>query len=98
MSVVTNVIVTAESDEDPAVEQVNAYLAGLGHGQFRRVDEYAGGLKAVEAGIWVTAFNHLSLSDLRDALALASWDSYDCVRVFVKRQEDDGFELFTSWP
>ena len=97
MSVVTDVILMVPVGADPrVVDHVNARLAttlrasGCG---LRKVDQHAGGNKAVQADVYMGAFSYLSRQAVLGILAAAPWDADDraCVRVAIKEEWDDAF-------
>mgnify|MGYP003558210024 FL=1 len=97
MSVVTNVILMVPVGADSRdVDHVNAQLAvvlrvsGCG---LLKVDQYAGGNKAVQADIYMGAFNYLSRQVVLEILAAAPWDASDraVVRVAIQEEWDDAF-------
>lgn len=100
MSRVTNVILTAACAEDiddndhaNAMESVNQWLAEKNYGEFARVDGNAGGTKAMEAFVFLGAFNYLDLVAFLAVVGAAPWQQPENVRVFVKQQEDERFDV-----
>lgn len=100
MSQVTNVILTyTPTDEEPFP---SAYLADLNRemgrlkirGQFTRVDEHAGGMKAMELEVYLGAFNGLKEDNLVRAIAAVEWSRSDSLQLFIRRHAQDRvFEL-----
>jgi hypothetical protein len=98
MSRVTNVLVTAGIDE-PGVPVLNKWLELENYGVLHNVTLAAGGSKAVEADVWLGAFNYLNLKEFASAVERVKWESPGSVAIFIKEQEDERFELFvTSTP
>lgn len=98
MSIVTDVILTAHCVEDtevegkyPAIDVINAWLTIGGWGKLERVDQHAGGRKAMQAVVFMGAFNMLDLERLMGQIAGAPWVSPEDVRVFVHEEGDDAF-------
>lgn len=60
-----------------------------------RVDQHAVGPKAMESEVWIAAFNHFGLSQIRELLNAAPWIDPENVRYLVMEQEDDAFILHT---
>jgi hypothetical protein len=101
MSRVTNIILITTSDEaEGGVERLNNALAAMAIvGAFERVDEHAGGPKAIEAAVFMAAFNHLNIESFRQAVIKNQWDFPESVQLFIKEQEDERFReirLFTA--
>ena len=105
MSMVTNYILTCgpweddegrDSDDCPAVNWINKQLrTGLGigcAGEFARVDQHAGGGKAMEHGVFLCAMNYGRPMDIVPVIERAPWRRPEGVRLFVCEQEDEMFE------
>ena len=71
MSHVTNLMLTGYpgTEAGPFLKGLNEYLAEHGQGCFVRVDSHAGGCKALEIDVWLSATNYLpSLQGLVERL------------------------------
>lgn len=97
MSVVTDVILMVPIDGGRRViNDINTRIATAtrapGHGLIK-VDRYAGGNKAVQADVYMGAFNYLTRQDVLAILAAAPWDASDRadVRVAIQEERDDAF-------
>jgi hypothetical protein len=76
------------------MKALNAQLEGLNPGNsFNEVSEHAGGTKAMEAEVWLGAFNYLDLEDFLERVRLTDFEYPDDVRILVQEQDDDHFRL-----
>ena len=92
LSSITNVIVTASEIDDnewAVLEWINHNFQ-LSCSRLIAVDERSVG-RAIEANVWIGAFNYLDLSWFMDLLRRAPWNMPERVRVFIKRQDDEFF-------
>ena len=108
MSVVTNVILTHGSFEEqandqrpyPIVERLNAMLDMPGlEGTFARVDPAAGGRHALEAGVYLGAFDYLLTHRLVERVESLPWERPHEVQLFVMQPDEACFHevpLFAS--
>jgi hypothetical protein len=99
MSVVTDVILMVPiGGGRRVISDINARIAAAarapGHGLIK-VDQHAGGNKAVQADVYMGAFNYLPRQDVLAILAAAPWVGSDRseVRVAIKEEWDDAFTL-----
>jgi hypothetical protein len=94
MSVVTNVILTyplgwGNGYEEARDAEVNAFFE---HRGFCKVDNFAGGTKAMETNVLLGAFNHLDLKALIEHLKTkVGWEDPEDIRMFVQGQEEEHF-------
>lgn len=89
MSNVTDVCILAD-----LYEPYEAELRALG---FVNVADHAGGTKRLQASVWLAAFNYLNEGELRASLLKLRWRSHELgarTRVYVNREEDDGWSLW----
>ena len=95
MSQVTNVILTTASYEH-AIDAVNEFLRnadGGGHGEFIEVTKHAGGTKAMECAVYLSAFNHADTDTILRAVDQAPWEDREWVQVFVMEEDEGVFRL-----
>ena len=104
MSTVTNVILTAdvgEAEHGKAVPRIVEWLLEqeMGHPPLLRVDDLVGRQKgkAMEADVWVGAYNCLDLAAFVDVVEGAAWLERDDVALFVLLQDGDRFEPVELW-
>ena len=102
MSHVTDVILTmslleevGRDDKCPAVELLNAWLSERNKGELKRVDDFAGGRKAIQAAVFMGAFNYLDIPEFVAAVASAPWEDRDSLALFVKDEHDERFADMT---
>jgi hypothetical protein len=95
MSVVTNVILTCDLQEDAAVAKMNSWLSAAGHGRLVDVSGVAGGEKSMEAGVWVAAFNYLQIGGFIEAVRECPWEHPENVRLFMQGENHGAFK---EWP
>lgn len=104
MSHVTDVILTVSlleqndvypADVYPAVEALNTWLSERDKGELKRVDSFAGGRKAVQAAVFMGAFNFLDIPEFVAAVAAAPWGYRDGLALFVKNEYADRFTDMT---
>lgn len=104
MSVVTDVILMVPPDSGPAlIRDINARIEAVVASPcsgLNKVDRYAGGNKAVQADVYMGAFNYLSRQAVLDILAAVPWDVDDRadVRVAIKEEWDDAFTFGGTSP
>ena len=99
MSSVTDVILTEfDSVGDPesrcdAMDEINDFMTTQ-NSEFLKVDEYAGGPKWMQMGIWMAAVNHCCpIDQLAEAIELATWEWPDKVGLFVNGEHyETGFQ------
>lgn len=100
MSWVTNAILMHGSLEISSgdrryriIDDLHAAMAraGITSGEFVRVDQYARGTKAMEAAVYVAAFNHLDEKTLIATIRSLPWEHPDWVQLFLRRQEEERF-------
>jgi hypothetical protein len=82
MSVVTNIILTATTDESGVIELNKRLLADIGC-YFNKVDAYAGGNKHIEADVWMIAINHFDRLGFMQHIKSVYWEAPDVLAVFV---------------
>ena len=91
MSVVTNIIITTWLEE-PGMHRLNAAMNRIKRGDsFNEVSDHCGGTKAMEAHVWLGAFNHLNLDDFWSCMRIADLEYPEDVRVFIQQQEEEHF-------
>lgn len=90
MSAVANVIVTCALG-DGGVFGLNAYLRSVYGSRLTNCRGMEGGSKALDADIWVGAYNRLDVPDLVTQVRTASWDEPYAVRVFVQEPHENSF-------
>lgn len=95
MSRVTDVILTASLQEEPgetrtypAVEELNTWLRERRFGELKEVSEAAGGTRAMQALVFLGAFNYLDLSEFVEAVKAAPWRDSEGIALFVKQEEE----------
>lgn len=91
MSSVTNIIVTSSilNDDPQFLQSVNEKLKQYGF--FVNVTKYATSYKAVEAQVWLGAFNYLDLRVFLNAVHAVPWEDPEDLRIFIQRQCDNSF-------
>ena len=83
MSTVTNVIILGGVDETGPTQLTDF--------PFIQVDGLTVGSKAMEANVWIGAFNYLDIVNFIDALNKVKWDYPEEVQLLIKEQEDEKF-------
>jgi hypothetical protein len=102
MSRVTNIIITSDIAEEECgstgIIQVNEWLADSGYRPFHDLSDsdhkLIGGNRALEAHVYVGAFNYFDLREFANAVCKAHWAEPDNVRVFIQDQEKDCFAAY----
>jgi len=102
MSNVTNVILHMGILEDARarIQEVNdlSSLRDGGTGTFlvnANPNDVSGGTKALEATIFLAAFNHLHLGEFMRELKTIAWEHPDELQVIVQEQDDEIFRILT---
>jgi len=103
VSLVTNAILCfACTEREEAV--LLAINAGYGRrtggrpAQFRRVDQHAGGPKAMECTVAMCAFNHLDEEALLAVFGELKYENPESVQLFLRAQWDWAFKVFMLHP
>lgn len=65
---------------------------------FVLVSDLAGGGKAVEADVWMAAFNGLEPTDLLNHLRTIEWDHPEDVQLIIKEQDDEQWRAVLVFP
>ena len=76
MSIVTSyIILPPYSDGDSKLSVLNKILEdeGFSSETFKRVDDYAGGTKAMEAHVWAGAMNMFGYENMAKVLRVIKW-------------------------
>ena len=102
MSHVTDVILTmslleeaGDDDRCPAVDVLNIWLSERNKGELKRVDDFAGGGKAIQAAVFMGAFNSLEIPEFVAAVGAAPWEDRGRLALFVKDEHDERFTDMT---
>ncbi len=103
MSVVTNIILVTtiedgakRDDEYPNVDALNSFFKkDYGNISLLKVDEYAGGSKAMECDVFMAVINHLDLQEFMEHFNKIKGDEPNSVQLFIKQEDDYAFELYT---
>jgi hypothetical protein len=101
VSLVTDIIlITAVGDsvsdgesETEAMLEVQSWLGRGNYGQLVAVDKWAGGNKAMQAEVWMGAFNYFKLEEFVAFVKSQKWESPDRVQVLTQREEDAVFAI-----
>lgn len=74
MSYVTNVVLMTSLLDDKIVHEfINPWLVSQGQGELAKIDEYAGGNKAMEVDLYAGAFNHLNTEAFIPVVIAPNW-------------------------
>jgi hypothetical protein len=102
MSHVTDVILTIslaevdwKDDRCHVVETINAWLSESDYGELKRVDDFTGGRKAIQAAIFMGAFNYLNILEFVAKVDAAPWEYREGLALFVKDEHDARFSDMT---
>ena len=97
MSTVTDVIliVGCLTDQEQAERFSDALkLAGHTEARLKQVDDHAGGNKAVQADIYMGAYNYLDDEAAVSAFYAIKWEERDQVQLLMKAENWDRFKVF----
>ena len=104
MSRVTDVILTCGCGEEehrtsgdpeyyvPAVDTINAWLSENNYGKLIRVDHLVTSGKAMQATVFIGAFNYLDLKEFIKVVDASPWDMKENMALFVKEEEEWTFK------
>lgn len=99
MSHVTDILVLAscldepgETATDGAIANLNAYLRS----DLVRLDEMAGGSKAMQATVWAGAYNYLNIEEFLAKVWEQKWELAADVQVLLKDEHDDRWTLHSN--
>lgn len=74
MSYVTNVVLMTSLLDDKIVHEfINTWLVSQGQGELAKINEYAGGNKAMEVDLYAGAFNHLNEEAFIPVVVSPNW-------------------------
>jgi hypothetical protein len=102
MSRVTDlVLITSISDgggedEHPNVDKLSAWLTENHRCAFQRVDQHAGGNKAMQCDVFLVAVNYLDADGFLAQFRAIEWDSPEAVVLIVNAEEMDPVVYRTS--
>ena len=102
MSHVTDIILTTMlqdgstfDDDHPNVDQLNQYLIeNRGGWTLVKVNEYAGGGKAMQCDLFIAAINHLDIPAFLDAFYRINWEAPEYVQLMMKDEHDERFKVY----
>jgi hypothetical protein len=95
VSCVTDVVIIAFYDEQPAIDYVNEHLVALDSCEqlLCEIDmDAAGGCKAGSALVWAAAFNYLDTEKFRETVHAAPWQIPGSVTVLIDSEGDNHLE------
>ena len=102
MSHVTDIILAtmiddgAERDgEHPNADRLNAYLIE-NHGGWllEKVDDRAGGGKAMQCDLFIAAINHLNIPEFLKAFHEIEWEAPEYIQLMLKDEHDERFKIY----
>lgn len=97
MSHVTDIILVTSIDDGgiedahPNTDLLNMYLERQNKGKLLKIDNYAGGRKAMQCDVFMAAVNHLDMREFIEEFHKISWECKELVQLFLKDEEDDRF-------
>jgi len=102
MSHVTDIILStmiedgAKRDEEhPNVDQLNGYLIENYGGCFLvKVDDKAGGGKAMQCDLFIAAINHLNIPKFLKEFYKINWEAPEYVQLMLKDEHDERFSTY----
>ena len=92
MSHVTDIIVIVMVDEN--IELLQKYLKKVYKCTLKQVDDYAGGNKAVQADIYMTAINAFIIPVFYQEFLKLKLEFPESAQLLIKDEHDDKFTLF----
>lgn len=101
MSHVTDIILSTmiedgakRDDEHPNVDELNQYLIEhYGGWVLVKVDENAGGGKAMQCDLFIAAINHLNIPEFLERFYEIAWEAPECVQLMLKDEHDERFSI-----
>lgn len=96
MSVVTNIIVLTEVDQDEPINRINQWLPHA----LKEISMRAGGNKAMEADVWAGAYNHLDVAEFKIQFenAMRLCPEWGRVQLLIKEEHEGKFSLLDFCP
>jgi hypothetical protein len=93
MSHVTDVIITASLLDDDKQPALQAWFDAHRKGEAgpRRVDQHAGGGKALQTAVYIGAHNYITDDEIVALLRSVPWDVARWVQCFVKHEHEDHY-------
>ena len=96
MSVVTDIVLITgiddgrEGDEESpgSVDRLNDLIAAMGRETDRlvQVDRHAGGHKAMQCDVWLTALNHTDIEEIEAAFHEIKWTQPKMVQLIINEE------------
>jgi len=99
MSVVTSIVFTCgllDNNKLPAVNDIISDIYGMRQ-ELHDMRDHAGGGKALQACVWVGAFNYFDEKAFHEGLKRIKWDDAGSVRIYYNREHEDGFSLVATF-
>lgn len=102
MSHVTDIILSTMIEDgsvgeasSPNVDVLNEYLSkNYGGWKLVKVDDKAGGGKAMQCDLFIAAINHLDISAFLNAFREVEWEAPEYVQLMLKDEHDEGFTIY----
>ena len=89
MSHVASVVLWTFLDEDECVAGVQEWLLDNRKGPLVRVNEHAGGEKALQCDVWVGAYNYLDVDGFLYVVRSREWEYPENVVVMIQNEHDE---------
>jgi len=86
----------AEADDcHPNADKLNAYLKNNHNGAgLVKVDNYAGGNKAMQVDVFMAAINYLNIDAFVEWFRGVEWQDPECVQLLIKNEHDNRFTAY----
>lgn len=91
MSHVTSIIVTCGVG-DKGIGGIHHYLESIGKSYLQEVKKFHGGGKAMQADVWIGAYDWISINDFVMALSECEWECPEGMALFVLDEHDECFK------
>lgn len=91
MSKVTDVVILAplSAERSPAMSAINAWLDERHYGQLVEVSDHAGGTKAMQARVYLGAFNYIDVAAFTAMVKGAPWGRWEAQQIRLMLHEEE---------
>jgi len=59
-----------------------------------KVDDFAGGGKAIQCDLFIAAINHLNISEFLEEFYQIEWEAPEYIRLMLKDEQEERFSIY----
>lgn len=95
MSTVADIILVTGTYDTNCKNSLDEYLKKHHNGEHLvKVDDYAGGHKAIQADVYMAAINGLDINDFLDCFYNTNFEDPNLCQLMIKNENDNRFEIY----